>query len=907
VAIVDRDQERGILEKLVAGARAGASSVLVLLGEAGVGKSALLDFAAEQADGMQILRIAGVLPERDHSYAALHRLLQRHLDARSDLPRPQHDALGSVFGLDAQSSPDRFVVGLATLTLLSNVATTTPVLCIVDDIDWIDSATLDVLAIVARRIMAERLVLLFGARSELGPLEGLPALTVAGLQDEDALRLLESGQTGSVADAVASRVIDETRGNPLALIEVRNELTPDELAGRVPLPSSLPVGPRLEARFVAQWVDMPAATRSLLLLVTGGPRDHLELEEIASVFGTSLDAAQPAEQARLLSLHPQVAFRHPMIGNAIYNAAPANERRRMHRSFADVIDPERDPERYAWHLANATIGPDEEVARELERCATIAQARGGNRSSVELLVKAAEITPDPALRSDRLVNAAMTATIAGAMDRATDLVEEGLPGLRDPFARAQAGWLRGVVQMSRGDFAPAPARIMQAAVEIEPMSQPLGRAAMFDAITALCITGPHMRGATERAAIVATARRMLHGQRDSPVDQMFDAYTTLLERGFADSASLLRRAVTAWATAELTSTEVTRWCLPPMWAALDLWDDQLLRMLLERMLPIARGRGARLALQAILHFKVNAELRAGRFGAAEATALESADLANMIGGRADLSGAADVELLAWRGDTARTRATAVSVRAAAIEQGDYTRECIADIALAVLDNALGRYPEALEAARRVDADLAPGSGGRALPELIEAAVRSGDDSAGRAALEQLNARATASGTDEALGLEARSRALMAVGEDAERLYLESIERLGQTAVSTALARSHLLYGEWLRREKRRSDARVQLRAALDLFATMGANAFAERARREIAATGEHARRRTVDTHLTLTPRENQVARLASGGLTNADVAARLFLSETTVEYHLRNVYRKLAITSRRHLADVLPR
>jgi DNA-binding CsgD family transcriptional regulator len=904
VALVGRDAERETLERLVEGARDGSSGVLVLVGEAGVGKSALLDDAAANADGVDVLRVAGVLAEKDHSYAALHRLLRPHLDELRRLPGPQQDALGSVFGLDVQSSATRFVVGLATLTLLSNLATERPVLCVVDDVDWIDDASLDALAIVARRIMAERLVFLFAGRQELGPLEDLPVLVVDGLDDDDARRLLESG-IEQVAAPVAARVLAETRGNPLALIEVRSELTPEELAGRVALPESLPVGPRLEARFVSQWADMPAATRLLLLLVTGGPRDLVELEEIARIVGTSLDAAQPAEDARLVTLHPGLAFRHPMIGSAIYAAAPLSDRRRMHRAFADVIDPDRDPERFAWHLAKATIGPDEEVARELQRCATLAQKRGGTRSSVELLVRAAELTADPEQRSVRLVQAAMTATVAGAMDRASDLLEEGLPGLQAPFARAQANWLSGVLQMSRGDFAPAPARIMRAAVELEPMSLHLGSAAMFDAVTALCITGPHANTDT-REQILAMARAMSKGEREGPVDLMFDAYTALLEHGLAKVAPQLRHAATVWSASELTSDDVTRWCLPPLWVALDLWDGQLLRALLDRMLPVARAQGATLALHAIVFQLTIADLRDGRFGAAEASALEARDVADMIGGRADQSGAAEVELLAWQGDESRTRATAGTVRTAAVEQGDYTRECMANIALAVLDNALGAYSAALDAASRVDFNIAPGFGGRALPELIEAAVRSGDDAAARSALEELDARAEASGTREALGLRARCHALVASGDEADSLYRESIEQLGRTSVATALARSQLLYGEWLRREKRRSDARVQLRGALDLFTAMGANAFAERTRLEIAATGERARRRRVDTTLILTPRENQVARLASTGFTNAEVAAQLFLSGTTVEYHLRNVYRKLAITSRRQLADVLP-
>ncbi|WP_063741878.1 helix-turn-helix transcriptional regulator [Streptomyces yerevanensis] len=907
--LLGRDEERQTLDELIDAVREGLSGALVLAGEAGIGKTRLLEYALEAADDLRTVKVVGMEAEARLGFAALHRLLLPFLGGLDQLPAPQQDALRSAFGLVAGPPADRFLTALATLTLLSDAARPRPLLCLVDDAQWLDRESMEVLAFVGRRLHADGIGLLLGVRdgtdgrTGFAVLDGLPALRLKGLPEPDARRLLASTSTGPFATPAFTRIVAETQGNPLALIELAGEL----MAG--PLPSApLPIGPRLEAHFLRQVRAMPQETQALLLVAALAPSDDpAVLWRAAAQLGLSAHAMDPAMTDGILARGRHPAFRHPLIRSAIHAGAQPAERRQVHRALAAATDQDAAPDRRAWHLAEAALGLDEEIAAELERASERAKSRGGYAAQANFLARAAELTPNPRSRAERYFTAAQAHLVIGDVPMARAVLQQAVPGLGTPVTRASAQRLHATIEWFQGRAQKAPSILMAAAAEVLPFDERLARDMVFEALAAATMMRQHMVGMTlDELARTVLALPWNHALPALPPDTVVDAYSTRIAGGYAPAVPKLRAAVESMSTGELVETGMPIALLGYV-AAEELWDDRGLRAVVERLSAASRAQGALHALHATLNTLAATELWAGRFKGAEACFDEADEISRALG-MPPQGTAHRVELLAWQGRDAETRAGADIAAHVWDEQLGYaTMANHAHYALTILELASGRYPEALAwALLGYDNDV-PGQGSRLLPDLVEAATRAGNLAAASAAIARLSERATLSGTPWALGVLARSRALLTDGDEAETLYEEAVKHLGNTRVVTELARTHLLYGEWLRRRKLRTHARAQLRTAHDMFTTMDAHAFAERARLELMATGEHARKRTGpgQSDHALTPQERQVAGHAAAGSTNAEIATRLFITASTVEYHLNKVFRKLSITSRRQLATLL--
>ncbi len=875
----------------------------MLRGEAGIGKSALLDYMVDRARGLEVARLDGIESEMELGFSALHQLLIPYLHRLPAVPRPQRDALSSAFGIDDRGPPDRFLVGLAALTLLARAARRTGLLCVIDDAQWLDRESAAVLAFIARRLQADAIAMLFAIREPSEPrisLHGLPDLHVPGLPPGEALDLLSSVVTGDLDDQVGRRIVAETSGNPLALAELGRELTPDQLAGRALLPEPLPVGPRLEARFLRQIRNLPAATQTLLLTAAAdATRDPSLLWRAGEDLGFGPEAMEPVEAEDILTFDPLIRFRHPVIRSAVYHGAPIVERKRVHQALAAATDPKRDPDRRAWHRAAAAAGPSESVAADLERAADRARVRGGWAANAAFLARAAALTPDEPSRVRRLVAAARAETVAGAPFKAEALLDDAARWLDDPLQRALAQRVRGAIHSSLDRSGEAAFELLAAAIDLAPLDAHLARATLLDALAAARESGRFaQRGATAiDIARVARSVTLPPGASPSTGDLLLDANAALCLDGLVAAAPLLRRAITALRRAQGDSSELLAWLAIGCWAAGALCDDEALHALASRLERQARDQGAVAALAGALIQSGASEMYAGAFGAARARFVERGAIEAARGGSCALG---EFMVLAWRGKAAEARAQAAAIVSDATERRQGWRLTWVDYALCVLELGLGHYQQALaSASSEHDENLLVSA--VALPDLIEAAVRCGEVAVAEQALIRVAERVAAHDTPLARGLLARSRALLAPGPEADGLYLEAIDCLGRCRGPSHVARAHLLYGEWLRRGKRRRDARQQLRTAFELFDRIGAGAFAERARLELVATGETARRRTDETRTHLTPQEARIAMLAARGATNPEIASQLFISPNTVDYHLRKVYGKLEVTSRRQL------
>jgi len=914
VALVDRSAEREALGDLLARAVDGFSGTLVLRGEVGVGKTALLDetVAAAAATGLQTARLTGVEPETQLGYAALHRFLLPFADYLEQLPAPQRDALQSTFGLVAAPPADRFLVALAVLTLLAEVASKAPLVCVVDDVQWLDPESAVVLGFVARRLYAEQVVLLFAVREPAGQLPalaGLPELVIGGLDDAAAMDLLASLAPGPVSPAVGARIVAETGGNPLALAEVARELSPAQLAGAELLPEPLPIGGSLEKAFGHRVSQLPPDTRLLLAVAAAEPAaSQALLWRAAGQLGIDPEAAASADLGDLAAIGSQVEFRHPLIRSVAYHGMPLRQRRRIHQALAAAGDGS-EPDRVAWHLGMAAVGPDEAVAARLEQAAGRARDRGGYVATVAFLSRAAELSAEEGQRGRRLLAAAEAALTAGQPVRAGALLEEATPRLGDPLARAQAKRLHGTIRFALGHVDEAAPVLLEAARALAPTDARSAREALLGAVSSAQYAGwSASKGVLSEIARAARATPAADGSQTSATDLLLDGFAARAAAGYPASAQLLRRAVAKLGAGDLSPQEgLSRLGLGCL-AAAELFDDQAQHALTLRWVQLARDYGALTALPVALNIQSTfAEVTAGRFDAAAACLAEASEISAATGnpGVFGMAGVSEAFELAWRGREPDARRVAAAVTREATAAGRGGQSSWVQHGLAVLELGLGNYQAALQCALGVYDDDAPFFGTLALPDLVEAAARCGQTGPADAALRRLAERALVSGTSLALGLLARSRALLASDADAEPLYAEAIGHLEQCRAAPQLARAHLLYGEWLRRQRRRRDARGQLRTAHEMFTAIGAEAFAERARAELLATGEHARQRSAGTETELTPQEAQIARLVSQGDSNRDIAAQLFLSPSTVDYHLRKVYRKVGVTSRTQLARTM--
>jgi len=898
-----RHSELEALDRQLERVGLGHSSVQVLRGEAGVGKTALLEYVAGQASGYRIVRAAGVREEMELAYAGLHQLCGSMLDELGGLPGPQRDALRVTFGLQDGGAPDHFLVALAALTLFADAAEVRPLVCLIDDAQWLDRASAQALAFVARRLLAERIAMVFAVRepSDEAHFGGLPEMTVEGLADRDARGLLGTGVRGRLDERVRDRIVAETRGNPLALLELPRGLTPGELAGGFGLPDAGPLSGRIERSFLRRFDSLPPESQQLLLTAAAEPVGDVPLLwRGLDRLGIAPAAVGPAEASGLIELGARVRFRHPLVRSAIYRAAAAPDRRQVHHALAEATDPGADPDRRAWHRAHATAGLDEEVARELELSADRANGRGGLAAAAAFLERAAELSPDPVRRGARALAAAQAKLQAGAPEAAEALLSTAELAPLDELQRARLQMLRAQIAFALRRGSDAPSLLLDAARRLVPLDAALAREACLEALAAAMFADglENSRDALGIARDTAPA-----SQPPAPHDLLLDGLATRVTEGYAAAVAPLREALEAFGRADDDDTADNRWLWVACRIAADLWDHATWEVLATRGLRLARESGALSILPMAGSYRAGVHVHAGQFRAAWALLEESSAVTHATG-TTPLVQAKPI-IAAWQGHEEEALALIERARRLAAPRGQGMALSMIDNAHAVLMNGLGRYEQALAAAERACAHGEHSLYANVLVELIEAAVRSDQPQSAAEGLDRLADRTQASGSDWALGLEARSRALVTPGPAAESLYQEALQRLARASVPPYLARAQLVYGEWLRRRNRRLDARRQLRAAHDTLSRIGAEAFADRAARELKATGETARKHTPDTLDVLTPQEAQVARLARDGRTNPEIGAQLFISPRTVEYHLRKVFLKLSITSRKELRVAL--
>jgi len=905
--LLSRRSECAALDQLVASVRAGQSRALVVRGEAGIGKSALLEYLEQRASGCGIARAVGVESEMELAYAGLQQLCLPFRDRLEHLPGPQRGALGTAFGLRDGGAPDRFLVGLAVLSLLADLAEKRPLVCIMDDAQWLDAASAQALAFVARRLGAESVGLVFAVREPGGErhLAGLPELAVGGLGDRDAQELLGTVLAGPLDEQVRDRIVAETHGNPLALLELPRGRTPAELAGGFGLSGGPAVPGRIEQSYRERLAPLPPSTRLLLLVAAAEPAgDPVLVLRAAAGLGIGPDAAASAASVGLVAFGAQVRFSHPLVRSAVYRAGTPEERRRVHHALAEATDADADPDRRAWHCAQAVAGLDEDVAAMLERSAGRARARGGLAAGAAFHERAAELTPDLRRRAQRALLAAQGKHQAGAPDAALRLLAMAQAGPLDEYERARAQLLHAQITFAMTRGRDAPPLLLEAARRLEPLDPRLARETYLEAFAAALSADRLVRGGD--AGEVATAVLAAHWEPSTrPCDLLLDGLALLTREGYVAGAPALKVALRAFRDEPLSEEDELRWLWLACRTARALADDEAWDELTARHLDVARRAGAFSALPVALTDRVLVELFSGRTGAAMSLAAESDAVIEATGSHLTLR--TSIVLANWRGRDAVALALIEARREDVLRRGEGLWLVANDWGSAIRYNGLGRYEDALAAAERA-AQAARGLGPSIwlLAELIEAAARSGQPERATGPLAQLAEITQAAGTDWALGTHARVAAMLAEGGTAERLYREAIERLSNIKTRATLARAYLLYGEWLRREDRPADAREQLRVAYAMLSDMGMEAFAERARRELLATGETVRKRTVETLDELTPQEAQVARLAAGGQTNPEIGAQLFLSPRTVEWHLSKVFGKLGISSRRELRAALP-
>ncbi|CAM4425432.1 LuxR family transcriptional regulator [Nocardia ninae] len=862
--LVGRSDETARLLALLQEARESRGGALLLLGEPGIGKSALLDHLAQASSGFLIMRASGAEFETELPYSALHQLcapVLEHLDA---LPAPHRTALRIAFGLDT-GTPDPFLAGAAALGLL--LENDRPLLCLIDDAQWLDHASARALAFVARRIGAERVAMVFAAREDVGGLEQLPQVDVERLSESEARALLVREVPASLDERVRDRILAEARGNPLALLELPRTAGLAGMAGGFDLPA-----PRAAERsFRARLATLSPEVRLLLTVAAAEPvGDPGLLWPAAKLLGVEGAAA---EDVSLVEFGTRVRFIHPLARSAVYQAATAAERRRAHGALAQVSDPVTDPDRVAWHRALASAGPDEEVATALTRSANRAQARGGVAAAAAFLERAAALTLDPILRSERVLAAVEAKLSVGDFGVAAEL----LSTLDSDDPRVDL--LRGRISFARFRGGDQPTdHLLRAATRLADHDPIRSRECYVDAIEMSLLTGGF------DAVIEAARTAPPHPQPPTSADLILDGMIALTVEGHQAAAKLLRPVVADGADAAWA-----RWPTLGFLLALELWDIDAMRGIATRVTASGREVGSFHMLPIGLAMLATVTAYSGDFGAATAMISEEEAIA-------EATGAAPlvyprIHLAALRGRRAEAEELFAGV-------GPHMTLSV-QYATAVLNNSLADYPAAMRAAERAVATGDLGLAGQALPELVEAAVRCHEPDVARTALATLTERA--GGHPFGLGIQTYARALV---DDDEDSYRRAVSLLDSSTFAVAAGRAHLVYGEWLRRQGRRRDARTELRHAHEVLAALGAEAFAARAAGELRATGEHTRSRSADVSDALTVQEVHIARLVAEGATSKEVAAKLFLSPRTVDAHLRNIFRKLGITSRRQLRDL---
>jgi len=898
-ALTDRSSERGVLDRLVDAVQAGESRVLIVRGDPGVGKTALLNYLAQYASQCKVVRVAGVQSEMELAFAGPHLLCAPMLDRLDHLAAPQREALRTAFGLSVGPPPDRFLVGLAVLSLLAETAGKRPLVCVIDDEQWLDHASAQALGFAARRLAADPVGLVFAARVPSEELAGLPELEVGGLRGSDARALLESVLAGPLDARVLDLIVAETRGNPLALLELPRGLTPAELAGGFGLPGAVPLTGRIEDSFGRRLKALPDQTRLLLAVAAADPSGDPSLVwRAAGLLGIPIQAAAPAVEAGLVEFGSRVRFWHPLVRSAAYRLASLPERQEAHRTLAGITDPQADPDRRAWHQAQSTTWPDEEVAAELQRSAGRAQARGGLAAAAAFLERSVLLTPDPLRQAERGLAAAQASMQAGAFGKALELLGMVEAGPLDELASARAELLRGQITFAAGLGSDAPPLLLKAAKRLEPLDPDLARETYLSAWIAAMFAG-YLAGPDDLAEVSRAVRALpLPAHPPRLADLLLDGLTRLVADSRSSAAPILRQAAGTFIRGEIPTEEGLRWGWLAQVAAIVLWDEDGWHAMAVRQTQLARDIGALDQLPVDLSSQAATLTRSGDLATAASLIAQADVVAEATRIHYPRFGA--LFLAGLSGREAQATPLFESTIAEGTAGGRGHAVSLAHCMAAVLYNGLGRYADALAAAQEADKDTLYVSMW-ALPELIEAAARCGDTQTASETLKRLTDTTQAGGTDSGLGIEARCRALLSDREAADVLYRQSIDRLSRTRLRVELARSRLLYGEWLRRGGRPKDARTELRTAYEMLSTMGAEAFAERARLELAAAGEAVGIRSTETPTALTAQEAYIVRLARDGQTNREIGSQLFLSARTVEWHLGNVFTKLGISSRREL------
>ena len=903
-ALLGRNSERSYLERLLANALAGQSGVVVVRGEAGLGKTALLQHTVGQASGFKVAQIAGIESEMELPFAGLHQLCAPMLSHIDTLPEPQREALTVAFGISFGEPPDPFLVALAALSLLAQVAEEQPVLCVVDDAQWLDAASAQILGFVARRLLAEPIAMVFALRepSDDGELTGLTELRLTGLEDDDARALLARSVPGRLDASVSDRIVSETCGNPLALLELSEGMSSAELAGGFALPDAVNVPAQIEERY-RQLIDrLPAATQQLMLLAAADPvGDAALLWRAAEILGLAPDSAEPAAAAELLEIGAQVRFRHPLVRSAVYRSAATSERRAVHGALAAATDSDTDPDRRAWHRAHAATAPDDGVAAELIESAGRAQRRGGIAAAAAFLERSVTFTVDPGERASRALAAARAKFEAADFASAQYLLVLAGAGPLDDLGRAKVQRMRAQIAFDLKRGSDAPALLLSAARRFESLDVDLARETYLEALLSAIYAADLAWGTDASTVATAALSAPLGGEPVNSKQLLLHGLATRLTDGCVAAAPALRDAL------QTRRVEERR----PDWlsvayniAAMELWDDATWLELASGQADLVRATGTLVLLPYALDYLAGFYVHAGDLSLAAGLLAEAQSLD--LGIRADTLPYVALRLAAWRGQASTVQKLVEVMKRGARDRGEGCAIAAADYAASILHNGLGQYELALDSAQNAAAADEVATSSWALYELVEAAARSGQHDVASRAMDRLGECTRASGTPWARGTEARSRALVEDGDGAEELYREAIEWLGRTRMAAHLARARLTYGEWLRRVGRRVDAREQLRTAHDAFLSMGADGFADRAGRELDATGEKVRKRRNVACDELTPQQLRVARLARDGRTNSEIAAQLFLSPRTVEWHLRQVYTKLGIRSRIQLDVALP-
>jgi DNA-binding CsgD family transcriptional regulator len=900
-----RRAECAALEELLTDAVAGRSRVMVLRGEAGVGKSALLGYMSDRLAGWHVARAGGVESEMELAYSGLHQLCAGMLDRLDRLPVPQRDALATSFGRSSGPVPDRFMVGLATLSLFAEVADGQPLACVVDDVQWLDHASAQILGFVARRLNAERIAIVCAARTAEGDdvLDGLPELVIHGLDDPEALALLLANVHAPLDAAVCGQIIAECHGNPLALLELPRTWDPADLAGGFGVPRSAAVASKIENSYARRLVGLPAETRLLVLVAAAEPLGDLAvLHSAAGALGIDMTAAGPAVDAGLLTVGGHVEFAHPLVRSAVYRSAAANDRHRVHGALAQATDAASDPDRRAWHRARSTPGPDEEIAAELADSAGRAQSRGGLAARAAFLERAGELTPDARRRGQRQLDAADAKRLAGMSAAASALIVTAMRQPLDDIDRAHAQRLQGRIALDLQRGAEAASLLLVAAQRLETLDVALSRETYLEALWAASYADRD-GGVLMRAAVAAQAAPRPPAP-PTPADLLLDGLAARVVDGYSSGAPTLKRALVRFRDEVGPDEHDVLGTRIAARVAAALFDDETWSVLAARHVDVARQTGLLSALPVTLGYLATLRIHEGKLEAA-GTLLDESDAITAATGKPP--NVTRLLLAACRGDEATATSLIDTTEVGAVSPGDPVIRAACEYARAVLHNGLGFYATALDVAQRSIASDPLTFSSWLLPELIEAAARLGRRPVALDAVARLSEFTQAAGTDLARGIEARSRALVSDGAVAEQAYRAAIAHLGRTRMRLSLARVHLLYGEWLRRENRRVNARDELRTAHVMFTDFGAEAFAERARRELLATGEKVRKRGDEHRQQLTSQEEQIARLARDGFSNPDIGAQLFISARTVEWHMRKVFTKLGISSRKGLRTALPR